>query len=63
MKITSGRPSATKKTLSIDDMEDDTVGMLIHVSKDTHKRIKQFSLDKERRIKDIIRELIEREFK
>ncbi len=63
MKVTSKRPSTTKKTLSMGDLEEDTVGMHLRVPPELRKLINQRALDQGRSAKDVIMEVFNREFK
>lgn len=61
--INAGRPTAGKKTLQVDDLKETLVRVSTDVSRETYKAIKQRALDEDKGILEMLREILEREFK
>ncbi len=62
--LSAGRPSIKKQSLNIDDLKEDyTIRLSLSIEKSLHKRIKQRSLDEDITIKDLIINILEKEFK
>lgn len=58
----AGRPSASKKNLTIDDMDDGMVGMHIRVPRELRYTIKEAALSQRRTVQDVALQVLQKEF-
>lgn len=62
-ELKPGRPSKSKKVLDLDDVKSDRVRVSIDLDAEMHRRMKYRALDEGRGLIEMLREIIEREFK
>ena len=59
----STRPTSGKRSLHMGDIKDKLIRVSTDVTKETYKKIKQRPLDEERGILEMLKSVLEREFK
>jgi hypothetical protein len=57
--LKAGRPSAEKRSATLADVKSEKVRLNVDIDKSLHRKLKQRALDQDKRVADIVREMLE----
>ena len=57
--LKAGRPSAEKRSATLSDVKSEKVRLNVDIDKSLHRKLKQRALDQDKRVADIVREMLE----